>query len=74
MDIGESTRLEKGTVSVASDGSRLTLTGVAERTETVTVTARASGGNEVRDAFDVTVAAARQQEKDYSDLIAKMQE
>ena len=74
VDTGELTRLEKGTVSVASDGSKLTLTGVAEGTATVTVTARASDGNEVSDDFDVTVAAARQPEKDYSDLIAQMKE
>ena len=35
----------KATVSVASDGSKLTLTGVAEGTATITVTAQDSDGN-----------------------------
>ena len=46
------------TVSVAADGSRLTVTGVAEGAATITVTARDSDGNSVSDAFDVTVPAA----------------
>ena len=50
----------KATVSVASDGSRLTLTGVAQGTVTITVTARDSDGNRVIDAFDVSVAALQQ--------------
>ena len=42
-------------MSVASDGSKLTLSGVAEGTATVTATARDADGNTVSDAFDVTV-------------------
>ena len=42
-------------VTVASDGSKLTLTGVDDGTATVTVTARDSDGNTVSDAFDVSV-------------------
>ena len=47
----------KATVTVASDGSKLTLGGVAVGTATVTVTARDSDGNRVSDAFDVSVVA-----------------
>ena len=49
------------TVSVASDGSNLTLAGVSEGTATVTVTAEDSDGNSVSDAFDVEVAAQQQE-------------
>ena len=52
----------KATVSVASDYSKLTLTGVAAGTETITVTAQDSDGNMVSDSFDVTVPAAQQQQ------------
>ena len=45
------------TVVVSADQSRLTLTGVAEGTATITVTAEDADGNRVSDAFDVTVAA-----------------
>ena len=45
----------KASVSVAADGSKLTLSGVAEGTATVTVTAEDADGNRVSDAFDVTV-------------------
>ena len=45
----------KATASVASDGSRLTLSGVAEGTATVTVTAQDSDGNRVSNAFEVSV-------------------
>ena len=58
----------KATVSVASDGSALNLTGVAKGTATVTVTARDSDGNRVTDTFEVSVA------KSYAELIAKMKE
>ena len=47
----------KATVSVASDGSQLTLTGVAKGTATITVTAQDSDGNRVSDQFAVTVEA-----------------
>ena len=71
----ESSDTDKATVTVASDGSKLTLTGVAAGTATVTVTARDTDGNEISDEFEVTVAAAQQQQaKDYSALIAKMWE
>ena len=45
----------KATVSVASDGSKLTLAGVAEGTTTITVTAQDSDGNQVSDSFAVSV-------------------
>ena len=67
-------------VSVATDGSNLTLNGVAEGTATITVTAQDSDGNTVSDAFAVTVTAAQQEqqheeeEKDYSALIAQIYE
>ena len=54
----------KATVSVASDGSPLTLTGVAEGAATITVTARDSDGNTVSDAFDVSVVKAPEPEQD----------
>ena len=53
----------KATVSVASDGSKLTLAGVAQGTATVTVTAQDSDGNRVSDQFSVTVAAPQQQQQ-----------
>ena len=56
----------KATVSVASDGSRLTLTGVAQGTATVTVTAQDTDGNRVSDTFDAPVA------RKYNALIARM--
>ena len=72
----------KATVTVASDGSKLTLAGVAEGTVTITVTAEDSDGNTVSDAFEVTVGAtgsgdnAQQSEpySPYADLIAKIKE
>ncbi len=45
------------TVLVAADYSKLTVTGVAEGTATVTVAARDSDGNQVSDSFTVTVTA-----------------
>ncbi len=54
------------TVSVASDGSKLTVARVAEGTATITVTAQDADGNRVRDAFDVSM------EKRYAALIAQM--
>lgn len=48
----------KATVSVASNGSKLTLTGVAQGTATVTVTAQDSDGNRASDAFEVSVVEA----------------
>ena len=53
----------KATVSVASDGSKLTLAGVAQGTATITVTAQDSDGNRVSDQFSVTVAAPQQQQQ-----------
>ncbi len=58
----------KATVSVASDGSRLTLAGVAEGTTTITVTAEDSDGNRVSTAFEVPVA------RKHASLIARMKE
>ena len=52
----------KATVTVASDGSKLTLAGVAGGRATITVTARDSDGNRVSDAFDATVTAPPPQE------------
>ncbi len=54
------------TVAVAADGSKLTLTGVAEGTVTIAVTAQDSDGNQVSDTFDVSVV------KKYAGLIAQM--
>ena len=45
----------KATVSVAADRSTLTVSGVAEGTATITVTARDPDGNTVSDAFQVEV-------------------
>ena len=56
----------KATVTVAPDGSRLTLAGVSVGTATITVTARDIDGNTVSDAFDVSVA------RKYAALIAQM--
>ncbi len=56
----------KATVSVASDGSSLTLAGVSEGTATITVTAQDSDSNRVSDAFDVSVVAK------YTALIAQI--
>ena len=50
-----SSNTAKATVSVAADGSKLTLSGVAQGTATVTVTARDSDGNRVSDTFEVSV-------------------
>ena len=58
----------KATVAVASDGSKLTLSGVAEGAATITVTARDSDGNTVSDTFDAPVA------RKYAGLIANMYE
>ena len=55
-------------VTVSSDGSTLMLTGVAEGTATITVTAQDTDGNRVLDDFDVPVA------RKYSALIAKIEE
>ena len=43
---------------MASDGSKLTLSGVTEGTATITVTAQDADGNRVSDTFDVSVAKA----------------
>ncbi len=51
------------TVSVASDGSVLTLAGVAAGTATITVTAQDSDGNTVSDTFDVSVEPAPEEEE-----------
>jgi hypothetical protein len=48
------------TVSVATDGSKLTVAGIARGTATITVNARDSDGNEVSDSFDVTVIQPNQ--------------
>ena len=48
----------KATVTPASDGSKLTLAGVAEGTTTITVMAEDSDGNRVSETFDVSVARA----------------
>ncbi len=56
----------KAAVSVASDGSKLTVAGVGEGTATITVTAQDSDGNRVSDAFDAPVA------RKYNALIAQM--
>ena len=62
----------KATVSVASDGSNLTLTGVAEGTATITVTAQDSDGNRVSDTFDVAVTKAPElEEQTSSDIVAR---
>ncbi len=45
----------KATVSLSGDYSKLTVTGVAGGTATITVTAEDADGNRVSDAFDVTV-------------------
>ena len=50
------------TVSVASDGSKLTVTGIAQGTATVTVTAQDSDGNRVSDAFGVAVEPEPEQD------------
>ncbi len=51
------------TVSVASDQSKLTVTGVAQGTATITVTAQDTDGNQASGAFDVAVVPAPQQQK-----------
>ena len=51
----------KATISVAPDGSSLTVAGVAEGTATIPVTAQDSDGNRVSDAFDVSVVPATEQ-------------
>ncbi len=59
------------TASVASDGSKLTLTGVSEGTATITVTARDTslpyglGGSYVSDAFEVEVTPPAATPTDY---------
>ncbi len=53
-----SSNTAKATVSVAADGSKLTLAGVAQGTTTITVTAQDSDGNRVSDAFEVSVVEA----------------
>ena len=50
------------TATVAADGSELTLTGVAQGTATITVTAEDSDGNRVSDGFSVTVTAPQPQD------------
>ena len=52
------------TVDVASDGSSLTLTGVAAGAATITVTARDADGNSVSEAFDISVVEAAGTETD----------
>ena len=52
----------KATATVASDGSKLTVEGVAEGTATITVTAQDADGNRVSDTFDVAVTAPPPQE------------
>ncbi len=58
-----SSNTAKVTAAVASDGSRLTLAGVAEGNATITVTAQDSDGNQASDAFQVEVVEAQQQAK-----------
>ena len=58
----ESSDDNKATVSVAGDYSKLTLTGVAAGTATITVTAQDTDGNSVSDAFVVSVAASESPE------------
>ena len=53
---------------MASDNSKLTLTGVAEGTATITVTTQDSDGNSVSNDFDVSVV------KKYAALIAQIHE
>ena len=60
----------KATVSVASDGSKLTLNGVAQGTATITVTAQDSDGNRVSDRFSVTVAARQQQQTNQAPTVS----
>ena len=48
----------KATITVAADQSKLIVSGVAEGTATITVTARDADNNQVSDAFDVTVEQA----------------
>ena len=48
----------KATITVAADQSKLMVSGVAEGTATITVTARDADNNQVSDAFDVTVEQA----------------
>ena len=58
-------------VSVASDGSKLTITGVAEGTATISVTAQDADGNRVSDSFDVIVnASAAQQQVNNAPTVA----
>ena len=52
----------KATVAVAADYSKLTVTGVAEGTATIAVTAEDADGNRVSDAFDVAVVLAPEPE------------
>ena len=60
----------KATVTVVSDGSKLTLAGVAEGTATITVTARDSDGNTVSDAFDVAVEPESEESEDVQETPA----
>ena len=55
-------------MSVSADGSRLTVSGVAEGTATITVTAADGNGNRVSDTFDAPVA------RKYNALIARVYE
>jgi len=72
----QSSDTARATVSVASDGSKLTASGVAEGTTTVTATAQDTDGNTVSDAFDLAVTRAAEPEapeqKDYSKLTAEV--
>ena len=52
----------KATVTVASDGSKLTVEGVTAGEATITVTAQDADGNQVSDAFDVAVVKAPEPE------------
>ena len=65
----ESSNNAVATVSAAIDGTTnavtaITVIAAAEGTATITVTARDTAGNQVSDAFDVTVAVAERQQVD----------
>ena len=57
----------------ASDGSTLTITAQAPGTATIRVTAQDADGNRVSDAFEVAVAAAREQpERQPADVVPEL--
>ncbi len=58
----------KATVSVAADRSALTVSGVAEGTATITVTAQDADGNRASDAFQVEVVQVPEPEPDPVEL------